>query len=120
MGRPKPVFMKKSIALFGAVTGLFLLFGCGTSKPTESALIGKWQSVFGGVTCYFLPNQSYLYSQPSPPLTIRGRYEVSSQNLLILIPEDKGRRAMQFVPKGDVLNEIQSDGSIDTFKRAPW
>ena len=103
-----------------AIASSFLLVGCGTSKPTESALIGKWQSVFGGVTCYFLPNQSYLYSQPSPPLTIRGRYEVNSRNLLILIPEDKGRRAMQFALEGDVLNEIQIDGSGDTFKRAKW
>jgi hypothetical protein len=103
-----------------AIVSSFLLAGCGTSKPTESALIGKWQSVFGGVTCYFLPNQSYLYSQPSPPLTVRGRYEVGSGNRLILTPEDKGRRAMQFALEGDVLNEIQSDGSIDIFKRAKW
>ncbi len=96
----------------------FLLFGCGTSQPTESALIGKWQSVFGGVTCYFLPNQSFLYSQPSPPLTLRGRYEASAQNLLILTPDDKGRQAMQFVFKRGVLNEILSDGSFETFKRA--
>lgn len=110
--------MKSKLAfLLIALTTSFLLVGCCTSKPTESALIGRWQSVFGGVTCYFLPNQSYLYSQPSPPLTIRGRYEVGSRNLLILIPEDKGRRPMQFVLSGDVLNEIQSDGSIDTFKR---
>lgn len=113
--------MKSKLAfLLIAIAASFLLVGCGTSQPTESALIGKWQSVFGGVTCYFLPNQSYLYSQPSPPLTIRGRYEVNSRNLLILIPEDKGRRTMQFVLKGDVLNEIQSDGSGDTFKRAKW
>ena len=111
--------MKAKITLIAIASG-FLLFGCGTSQPTENALIGKWQSVFGGVTCYFLPNQSYLYSQPSPPLTIRGRYEVGSGNRLILIPEDKGRRAMQFALEGDVLNEIQSDGSIYTFKRANW
>jgi len=111
--------MKAKITLL-AITSGFLLFGCGTSQPTESALIGKWESVFGGVTCYFLPNQSFLYSQPSPPLTIRGRYEVGAPNRLLLTPEDKGRRTMQFVLKGDVLNEIQSDGSIDTFKRAKW
>ena len=111
--------MKSKLApLLIAIATSFLLVGCGTSKPTESNLIGKWQSVFGGGTCYFLPNQSYLYTQPSPPLTIRGRYEVSSRNLLILIPEDKGRRAMQFVLSGDVLNEIQRDGASDTFKRA--
>lgn len=100
------------------VTCALLLFGCSTTRPIEKALIGKWQSTYGGITYEFKRDGTYIHSQASPAMTWRGHYDVESPNLLILEKEGAPSEAMQFILRGGTLKRLSNiDGAVQEFNR---
>jgi len=100
------------------VTCTLLLVGCSTTRPTEKALIGKWESAHGGVTYQFKADATYIYTQPSPAMTWQGHYEVETPNLIILTKQGGSSEAMQFVLRGSTLKRLSNiDGGVEEFKR---
>ena len=109
--------MRKTIAFIFVTCALYLV-GCSTTRPTEKALIGKWESSHGGITYQFRADATYIYSQSSPAMTWQGRYEVETPNLLILTKQDGASESMQFVLKGSTLKRLSNiDGGVEDFRK---
>jgi hypothetical protein len=113
---------------------LALATGCSTTRSTQRALVGKWQTsppfpdkqewASRVSTFEFLPNGTYSRGWPEIPamknqiLKQNGTYTLASKNLLILTPEKGYHHAVHFYLADRTFHTISSeDGLITTYRR---